>query len=297
MARIPCLTALFGGALLCAAALADEQAKAPPAPLAVKRVALRSPEGKQVEVHGAINYDKAGGGTSQMLYPAVGGLAGLLVGIATHAAISSGVQDAEKQKMRDQADAILLPHKDLLAAYGPLELSQAALPQLTAVQDKRLLVGAAAADADEVALESIPVFYLTQDRRALILENVIAIRVGSNPKPHVVTTIRVVSAARASGDGETWWFDAQGQQLRAHGARMFAQSLDIALADVQAAPGVAAPFKTVRFTEGGAERMERAQILSEKCGQIVLRTLRGNLMSVPRAGAVPEADCTATAQG
>ncbi|UUZ52375.1 hypothetical protein LP419_22905 [Massilia sp. H-1] len=63
---------------------------------------------------------------------------------------------------------------------------------------------------------------------------------------------------------------------------MFAQSLDIALADVQATPGTAAPFKTVRFTEGGAERMERAQVLSEKCGQIVLRTLRGNLMSVPR---------------
>ncbi|UUZ46778.1 hypothetical protein LP420_23445 [Massilia sp. B-10] len=101
-----------------------------------------------------------------MMYPAVGGLAGLLVGIATHAAMSSGLQSAEKQKLREQADAILLPHKDLLATYLPLELSQAALPQLTAVQDKRLLAQAAVADADEVALETVPVFYLTQDRRA-----------------------------------------------------------------------------------------------------------------------------------
>jgi len=202
--------------------------------------------------------------------------------------------------MREQADAILLPHKDLLAAYGPLELSQAALPQMTVVQDKRLLERAAVADADEVALETAPVFYLTQDRRALILENVIAIRVAGRDKPHVVTTIRVVSAARAAGDGETWWFDAQARQLRAQSARMYAQSLDIALADVQAAPGAPAPFKTVRFTEGGAERMERAQILSEKCGQIVLRTLRGNLMSVPGAaasGAAPDPACEPVAQG
>ncbi|UUZ52374.1 hypothetical protein LP419_22900 [Massilia sp. H-1] len=84
----------------------------------------------------------------------------------------------------------------MLATYLPLELSQAALPQLTAVQDKRLLAQAAVADADEVALETVPVFYLTQDRRALILENVIAIRVAGNAKPHVITTIRVVSAAR-----------------------------------------------------------------------------------------------------
>ncbi|UUZ52373.1 hypothetical protein LP419_22895 [Massilia sp. H-1] len=89
------------GSLLCAATLAGEEAKVPCAPITVKRVGLRSPEGKQVEIHGAVNYDKAEGGSGQMMYPAVGGLAGLLVGIATHAAMSSGLQSAEKQKLRE----------------------------------------------------------------------------------------------------------------------------------------------------------------------------------------------------
>jgi hypothetical protein len=51
----------------------------------------------------------------------------------------------------------------------------------------------------------------------------------------------------------------------------------------------------VRYNEGGTERMERAQVVSEQCGQLVLRTLRGNLISVPVKSAVPgEASCPGT---
>ncbi|UUZ46777.1 hypothetical protein LP420_23440 [Massilia sp. B-10] len=46
------------GSLLCAATLAGEEAEGA-MPITVKRVGLRSPEGKQVEIHGAVNYDKA----------------------------------------------------------------------------------------------------------------------------------------------------------------------------------------------------------------------------------------------
>jgi hypothetical protein len=40
-------------------------------------------------------------------------------------------------------------------------------------------------------------------------------------------------------------------------------------------------FRTVRYQEGGAEKIERAQVLEQQCGRTVLRTLRGWLLSVP----------------
>ncbi len=35
--------------------------------------------------------------------------------------------------------------------------------------------------------------------------------------------------------------------------------------------------------EGGTERIERAQVLHEQCGRLMIKTLRGALMSVPVA--------------
>jgi hypothetical protein len=42
-----------------------------------------------------------------------------------------------------------------------------------------------------------------------------------------------------------------------------------------------APHRTVRYRLGGEERMERAQVLSERCDRLLIRNLRGWLMSVP----------------
>jgi hypothetical protein len=75
---------------------------------------------------------------------------------------------------------------------------------------------------------------------------------------------------------------------------MYAQSLDIALPDIGGAGDSASPFRTVRYSEGGAERIERAQVLREQCGQVVLRTLRGNL-AVPRKAAPDQPGCAGAA--
>jgi hypothetical protein len=41
------------------------------------------------------------------------------------------------------------------------------------------------------------------------------------------------------------------------------------------------PFKMVRYPEGGAEKMERTQIINDRCDGMVIRNLRGAFMSVP----------------
>lgn len=271
------LRALAGAVLTLALATADAAASEP-----ARQVCLRGPVAEPITFHGALNYDKAGGGPGAMLYPAPG-IAGMLAAVATHAAISGGMRESEKQKMRDEADKVLLPYQPALANYKHQELMEAAFAEMKTAGSKRLLAAAVPCAEGEVVVDGLPSFFMTQDQRALILENAVSIR-GEGGKPYE-KVIRVISPAQDENAGVAAWFNASENHLRKASARMFAQSLDIALADARTVGEPSDPFKTVRYNEGGAERMERAQVVSDECGQLVLRTLRGNLIAVPRKGA------------
>ncbi len=84
--------------------------------------------------------------------------------------------------------------------------------------------------------------------------------------------IRVISPAQGEKAGVAGWFNQNDNMLRQVSARMYAQSLDIALGDMKTSGESSDPFRTVRYSEGGTERMERAQVVSQHCGQLVLRT-------------------------
>ena len=253
-----------------------------------QRIALRAALEEKVAFHGTLNYDQAGSGAGNMMYPAPG-LAGLLVAIAVHAAISNSARDAEKQKMRDQADLILAPHKALLGSYRHADLLRDAVPMITSSNQMRVLENQIAGGAGEVLVDSVPTFFMTQDRRALVLETAIAVRRPDHGKAYE-TLIRVISPATEVDTGASVWFDNEAVKLKAASARMFAQSVDLAIQESRAAPGGPEVFKTVRYNEGGDERMERAQILSSDCARLVLRTLRGQLLVVPRRTSDAAAD-------
>lgn len=130
---------------------------------------------------------------------------------------------------------------------------------------------------------------MTQDRRALVLETAIAIRGPDLEKPYE-TLVRVISPATDADAAATFWFDDEAGKLKAASARMFAQSVDLAMQESRTTPGKPEVFKTVRYSAGGSERMERAQILSSDCTRLVLRTLRGHLLLVPRRTSDAAAD-------
>lgn len=248
-------------------------------------VAVRAILEQPVAVHGSLNFDAAGGQTSAILYP-VGnaGLAGLVVAVAAHAMISSSAQNAEKQRIRDKADAFLLPHRPALEGFKVGELVNGAVPLMSSSPERRVVPAEGPARTGEVVLETVPTFYVTQDGRALVLENVVLIRTAGQAEP-VQKSVRVVSPAQAADGALPFWFDRSAANLRETGARMLARSLDLALNDLRAGAATGAPaasFKTVRYREGGQGRMERAQVLNATCQNLTLRTLRGNLMVVPR---------------
>ncbi len=124
---------------------------------------------------------------------------------------------------------------------------------------------------------------MTQDQSALIVENVVAIySPGATPPAAYRNLVKVVSSEKAAPDLIVFWTADNGRNIKEESAAILAESLDIALRDAMGGPDKGGGAdRTIRYREGGAERMERGQQISGRCNRIVIRTLRGGLMSVP----------------
>lgn len=244
-----------------------------------KRLCLRAPVSSAVPFRGVVTYDKAGGKAGGMVYPAPG-LVGLIAAVATHAAVSASVRESEKQKLREESDAVVAPYLGVLGSYRHDDLMRASLPAMKSGGDKRIIALDATNAADELLIDTSPTFYLTQDQRAIIVEN--AIRIERAAGGTYERVIRVISPVQAEGAGTALWLADEASLLKAESARIYALSLDIAVDDLGTQLDSSEPFRTVRYAEGGTQKMERAQVIAQQCSHLVLRTLRGDILAVPQ---------------
>lgn len=233
----------------------------------------------------------AAGGGASMLYPAPN-LAGLLAAILTHAALASSMQSAEQQRRQELADSVLAPYAPALRAWPPRALWQAVLSKASTVK-------AQAADAAAWTGEATPSFALAPDAGTLVLD------VGAKLTPPggvpVEVVVRVVSSPLAATDAQAHWTANDAQALKDSAAAMFGHALSLAAREAvtrsaQVAAGKAGsaestvdptPFRTHRYLMGNSLRSERAQKLGEGCARVVMRTLRGWLLSAPVPVPVP----------
>jgi len=244
------------------------------------RWTLRLPSEDKVVYHGVVSYDGAGVGSLYMLYPAP--LAVGLIAVLIHGLTNETSKKAQKDKMQDAADMVLLPYQAVLNGYTYRELMQRGLER-TATGSTRALVEFSQLPGTELFVESTPVFAMTQDQSALIVENVVAIySPGATPPAAYRNLVKVVSSEKAAPDLIVFWTADNGRNIKEESAAILAESLDIALRDAMGGPDKGGGAdRTIRYREGGAERMERGQQISGRCNRIVIRTLRGGLMSVP----------------
>jgi hypothetical protein len=246
-----------------------------------------------VAFHGLVNMDNAGLGSGGMLYPAVGnlGLLGLLVGVATHAALVGGTRSSQETKIQKAADQVIDPYRDALAQFRTVDLEQRALALTpsTAVAHLRAPKDTPAGEAFVVAL---PTFAMTPDSAALVLDETVVVRPTATSDKGVEQTVRIISSPRVEEDLREAWKADNGAALKATAAAMMAESLDLALNQARHPADEKAPFKTLRYAFGDKERVERGQLLEETCSHLVIRTLRGALLVVPhKVGAALPADC------
>lgn len=133
-------------------------------------------------------------------------------------------------------------------------------------------------------VESNLIISMTQDQSALILDNAITITKWHDAtKADYHASIRVVSPVQAETAPSEYWTKNNGERLKEISAELIADSLQIAIHDAEALKSApdSNPFRTIRYKEGETEKFERAQIVSNECSRVLIRTLKGDLMSVP----------------
>jgi hypothetical protein len=248
---------------------------------------LRLPQQDKLVFRGAVRMDDIGK-AGNMMYPTAGlGVAGLLVGIVTHGVIANGQLEREKSQREEAADKVLDPFRGSLDRMTVRQVLESALGQ-SAVGRSRLLAADEQAGEDWV-VEIAPVFSMSQDQAALILDNAVVVR--KPGQAEYKNFIRVVSDAQRQEALTAYWLTNDGKALKDVSAQLVALSLDIVLNDAALAAKPAGAQRTVRYVEGTKEVFERAEVLSENCGRSVVRNLRGWLMSLPLAKRDPAAAC------
>ena len=283
----------LSGLLACALLLpaAAQEAVAPaaaPAPVAsglsgeAGWVLRPPPELERVAFRGVASFDTVSSGTGDMLYPAPN-MAGFLAAVITHGLISEATRNSAKERVQAQADQVLGPYQTVLQTYSHTELFGLSVRKMATKKDIRVEVPMEN-PVPTWRIDSVPLFLLTQDQSAIILDHSISIYDPDKPlEPVYQNTVRIVSKAADVADVQAFWTANQGARLKEESAALYAQSLDLALGDMAGNYNATTlPQKTVRYVQGRAEQMERGQLIAEHCDRVVIKNLRGWIMSLPR---------------
>lgn len=242
---------------------------------------LKVPALSTVSFRGEVNFDDAGQKTAGFLYPAPNA-AGLLAAIATHAAISSSINGSQKNSFQEKADAVLDPYKTIISGFSYQELADSGLTKLG--PNKGGLVIDRLGDSQQPwTLESSPVFVLSQDKEVLILQNAIVVYAAGSPSSVLYKNmIQVISSPLTTTESDDYWKNNNGANLKNTSADLFADSIKVALGEISKEGGAQEnAYKTFRYQAGKSEKLERGQLIATTCNRIVIRTLRGWIMSVP----------------
>jgi hypothetical protein len=253
---------------------------------------VKLPQEDKVSFQGVVNFDNAGVAGGGMLYPAAGA-GGFLAAIITHGVIMQSIKAGQKTKIQEAADQVLVPYQPVLSTYHYQELAQEALKKAMAASNRKLLAFSETADAHPL-IESTPVFSLTQDQSAVVLENLVSVtKPATSPSPAYQNIIKVVSQPKEGAEFPGFWMANDGAKLKEESANLLAHSLAIAIRDAEnPAKEEAGSQKTFRYQEGQIMKMERAQLISTGCNRTIIKNLRGWVMSIP----VQMSDTSATHQ-
>src|SRR6185503_1649662 len=128
-----------------------------------------------------------------------------------------------------QADEVLLPLRDRLDLLQLRDIQQQALPRLGPGPAVRLLAPEERG-GDAWVIEAQPVFLLTQDRRAVVLESLVRVFDGEAKDPLLERAVRVVSPPVQGNDVDAYW-RADAAPMTPMSAALMAEGLRTALVD------------------------------------------------------------------
>jgi len=259
---------------------------------------LKLPTDDKVVFSGALDFEGASVNSGFMMYPAPNAAA-FLASVITHALIVGSQKDSQREKAQESADKVLDPYQPILSTISYQELARPWVDGMLPGSSRKLIGAVESPGRDEWLIETTPVFLMAQDQRTLSLDAVVSIRApGVTESAGYQSHIRVISPAVESADLAEMWTAGQGKKLKEISAWLFSEFMNIAMsAAIDGTGQTSQSFRTIRYLEGTTEKMERAQLISEHCGRLIIKTLRGLLLSVPvkastsSGGNTPEITC------
>ncbi|MDP2028066.1 MAG: hypothetical protein Q8K12_00295 [Thiobacillus sp.] len=243
---------------------------------------LKLPTDDRVAFSGALDFEGASVNPGFMMYPAPNpGV--FLASVISHALIVGAQKSSQREQAQESADKVLDPYQPILSTVSYQELARRWIDGMLPGSSRKLIGAAESPGRDEWLIETTPVFLMAQDQRTLSLDAVVSIRApGAPASAGSQSHIRVIAPAEESADLAATWAADQGKKLKEVSAWLFSESLNIAMsAAIDGTGQTGQPVRTIRYLEGTTEKMERAQLISERYGRLLIKTLRGSLMSVP----------------
>ena len=243
---------------------------------------LRLPADDKIVFNGALNSDGAGVSSPSILYPAPN-VGGFIAAVITHALIVESQKTRQIKKAQEDADKVLDPYQSILSLITYQQLARPWVEKMQPGSGRRLVGATESPRSDEWLIDATPVFLMAQDRRTLNLDNLVSIRAPGAPENiGLQYLVRVISPVVESEDPAGAWLADAGKKLNEVSVWLFSESLNIATRmAIEGTDKNDQPFQTIRYLEGTTEKMERAQLISAHCGRLLIKTLRGSLMSVP----------------
>ncbi len=257
---------------------------------------LRLPADDKLMFSGALNSEGWNVHSPSIMYPAPN-VGGFVVAVITHGLIVESQKSRQLKKAQEDADKVLEPYQSTLSLISYQQLARPWVEKTQPTFSRRLVGVTESPRSDEWLIEATPVFLMAQDKRTLSLDNLVSMRApGATEKTGLQYRIRVISPAVENEDTAAAWSADAGKKLNEVSAWLFSESLNIATRmAVEGSDKNDQPFQTIRYLEGTTEKMERAQLISERCGRLLIKTLRGSLMSVPVKTSTPPGRSTEAA--
>jgi hypothetical protein len=247
-----------------------------------QELALRLPKEDVVTYQGMVSHDAVGLGTGGMFYPAIGGLPGFFAALVTHGLINESSKKSQKTAKQLEADKVLLPYQDVIQTIKYAELIQAAKSKFLNSRVSQF-IHADKPPSSEWVVESVPVYSLTQDESALVLQNLISIYApGKYQKAIYQNVIKAVSKPTTAEKAQDVWLADSGKEFKHTSIELMSITLDIAFREASGDfINLSEQQKTYRYKEGKTDTFERAYRITSECGRALLKNLRGAYMSVP----------------
>jgi hypothetical protein len=173
-----------------------------------------------------------------VLYPAIGGLAGLLGTVVGHSLGMAGAQALQRKREQEKADAVLEPYAATLQAWPAAALWEQARERASATVGVQLLnTEAAAATPAAWVLQTEPAFTLSGDEAAVVLDLAVQLTQPGLKEP-LTLFVRVVSSPVPMPDPPV---PLPAQTPPAHAAGDLVAATVLPAASAASAPAAAAP--------------------------------------------------------